>query len=232
MRDLENLQSRLAREEATLTATQQQIDAAHRQIEALNEQIDETQRQIEATGLQIQQLQERMQTVERRIALLREYMTMVEAGEESVEPLPGLEAEPSNVVEPSLVEESEAGELDDLELGPPVPSASDGVEAAFVEAPSFENIDEDKLSHEILPRAQTFEEELLLLMAYHRKAIKPKDINRAFRRLDYTPKFTASQKAINSQVGQEYFELVAGGRIALTREGREEAQRLLEQLLQ
>lgn len=257
MEDLENLQARLAQEEATLAATLEEIGAAQGQIEVLNQHIEATQRQIEAAELQIQALQDRTQTIEKRIALLREYIAMVEAGEEPLEPVAmGPEDEPvaeSDAVEveeavadePAMAEVPgeeevevipaeevvEAVDLGDIELTPPI-SAFSAKGARTRPGPlTFDNIDDDTLAHEVLPRAQTFEEELLLLMAYHRKAIKPKDINRAFRRLDHTPKFTASDKAIASQVAQEFLEWVADGRIALTREGREEAQRLLDQLI-
>lgn len=250
MEDLENLQQRLAQEEATLAATHEQIAAAHAQIAALGQQ-------IEATEAQIQSLQDRTQAIEKRISLLREYIAMVEAGEELAEPVADTtpthapaetDAEPDEpdeeeaaeepiTEEAALEEELEAVEgdvepadLGDLELTPPVSAFSAKGAQTRREPLTFDNIDDDTLAHEVLPRAQTFEEELLLLMAYHRKAIKPRDINRAFRRLDHTPKFTASEKAITSQVAQEYLEWVADGRIALTREGRDEAQRLLDQL--
>ncbi len=247
MEDLENLQQRLAQEEATLAATHELIEAAHAQIAALGQQ-------IEATKSQIQSLQDRIQAIEKRISLLREYIAMVEAGEERAEPVAEaapnqapaeLEAEPEEeeaadepiTEEAALEEELEAVEgdvepadLGDLELTPPVSAFSAKGARTRREPLTFDNIDDDTLAHEVLPRAQTFEEELLLLMAYHRKAIKPRDINRAFRRLDHTPKFTASEKAITSQVAQEYLEWVADGRIALTREGRDQAQRLLDQL--
>ncbi len=259
MEDLENLQQRLAQEEATLTATHEQIEAAHGQIAALNQQIGATQRQIEATESQIKALQDRTQAIEKRIALLREYIAMVEAGEEPLEPVAEpvsedataeSDADTSEELEEvasdepamaeasveeeleaeSIVEDVETADLGDLELTPPVSAFSAKGARTRRERLTFDNIDDDTLAHEVLPRAQTFEEELLLLMAYHRKAIKPKDINRAFRRLDHTPKFTASEKAITSQVAQEFLEWVANGRIALTREGRDEAQRLLDQL--
>ncbi len=249
MRDLETLQQRLAQEEATLAATHEEIEAALGQIEALNQQIEATQRQIEA-------LQDRTQTIEKRIALLREYIAMVEAGEEPLEPVAAMEPdEPVAESDAVAVEEVEADEsaleeepgddelqitpaeevveaadLGDIDLTPPISAFSAKGARARRGPLTFDNIDDDTLAHEVLPRAQTFEEELLLLMAHHRKAIKPKDINRAFRRLDHTPKFTASEKAITSQVAQEYLEWMANGRIALTREGREEAQRLLDQL--
>ncbi len=256
MRDLENLQKRLAEEESTLATTHEQIAAAQGQIAALHQQIEATQHQIAATQSQIQTLQERTQTIDKRISLLREYIAMVEAGEEPVEPLvepvandelaeadaeaaEEVDAEEPAEVEAALEEEPEtemiaedvdATDLGDIELTPPVSAFSAKGAKTRREPLTFENIDEDTLAHEVLPRAQTFVEELLLLMAYHRKAIKPKDINRAFRRLDHTSKFTASEKAITSQVAQEFLEWVADGRIALTREGRDEAQRLLDQL--
>jgi hypothetical protein len=98
---------------------------------------------------------------------------------------------------------------------------------------SFEELDDETLTLELLPRTQTFEEELLLVMAHHRKAVAPKDVGRVFRRLDYTPKLTGSERILRQRIeaARHLFEFTGEGRIALTREGREEAKRLLEQLL-
>jgi hypothetical protein len=98
---------------------------------------------------------------------------------------------------------------------------------------NFETMDEELLTHELLPRTATFEEELLLLMAYHRKTLKPKDVASRFRRLDYAPKTKPTEDNIRQQVESDhhFFEFAAEGRIALTEEGREEAERLLQALL-
>ncbi len=109
-----------------------------------------------------------------------------------------------------------------------------GAPAATEKEPiTFDNMTEEVLTHELLPRTETFEEELLLVMAFHKKAVKPKDVANKFRRLDYAPKQSATETTIKSQVeaDQHLFENVAGGRIALTTDGREEAQRLLDRLV-
>ncbi len=94
---------------------------------------------------------------------------------------------------------------------------------------TMEDLDEETLTHEVLPRTQTFEEELLLVLAFHRKPVQPKDVARIFRRLDYAPKQKATEAIIKAQLEADHhlFEQAKEGRIALTAEGREEAQRLL-----
>ncbi len=73
-----------------------------------------------------------------------------------------------------------------------------------------------------------------MLLAHGGKALTPKSIVRAFKRLDYTPKVAPSEDAIRGQIESEnlFFVSSAGGRIALTDEGEEEAQKLLERLLE
>ncbi len=106
----------------------------------------------------------------------------------------------------------------------------DGIEPPTV---SFDDIDEVTFTHEILPHTETFGEELLLVLAYHRKATAPKNVVRVFRRLDYAPKQPATEKNVSAQaeLNPHLYQYAAGGRIALTREGRSEALRLLGEML-
>ncbi|UCC49650.1 MAG: hypothetical protein JSV41_05675 [Gemmatimonadota bacterium] len=241
MQDLENLRDRLAQEQATLATTHEQIEAAHRQIEALHGQIAAIQQQIATTEQQIAELHRHAEAIEKRIALLREYMTMVESAEEPATPAAQSPeaaaparpaAEPLAQALPSLEEAEAADELGDLSFAE-TPTTSSGPTVPATETPlSLDDLDEEYLTSELLPRTQTFEEELILVMAHHRKAIPPKDVARIFRRLDYAPKVAATEKSVKAQVESDhrFFEYAARGRIALTREGRAEAQRLLEQL--
>lgn len=195
MEDLNSLKARLAREEAVLASTAEQMEATEREVK-------EAQQHIEVGQRKIQQLRAAAEAVEKRIALLRQYIEMVESGEGDVG-------------------------------SPPAPAAPQEAPAATDHDPiSFGSIDEQRLSDEILPKAHTFEEELLLLMAHHRRAIRPKDICRIFRSLEYAPRGHASEAAIKEQLDAApySFERVGGGRYALTREGREEAEKLLEEL--
>lgn len=255
MKDLDNLQSRLASEESTLSATHEQIEAAHGRIKALNEHIEETKREIAETEQHIEKLHEHIQTVEKRINLLREYIDMVDSGDglvdqnveaQAAEPRPKSAKPPEPAPDVSrakggepltdalLSMSTEAGDdeegLVDLEFVQP--SESTPAKQQVVPA-SFEDLEEDLLTDELLPRTETFGQELLLILAYHRKAVAPKDVARAFRRLDYAPKISPTAKNVQVEVDSEtqLFEY-AGNKIVLTREGREEAQRLLEQLAQ
>ncbi|MEE9133776.1 MAG: hypothetical protein V3U13_09450 [Gemmatimonadota bacterium] len=237
MRDLENLRSRLAREETTLSAAHEQIEMGRRKIEALRQQIEDVKRQIEGAERQIEKLQDHSGTVEKRMALLREYIEMVEAGEEVI---PSADAtqpevraeEPQSAALPTLDAGEEEEEID-LEFVRPL-STHEETDPVPVDAEpiSFENLDEELLTHEILPRTQTFGEELLLVLANHRRAVAPKDIGRIFRRLTYAPKLSPTAKNVRSEVetDQHIFEYAGGDKVALTREGRQEAQQLLRQL--
>lgn len=97
---------------------------------------------------------------------------------------------------------------------------------------NFDDLDEDALAMEVLPRTQTFEEELLLILAHHRKALEPKEVAKLFRRLDHTPKIKPTEDNIKAQISSapHLYEQPSEGRIALSQEGREEAQRLLMSL--
>ncbi len=250
MQDSDNLQSQLAKEEAALAATSEQIAAAHRQIEALHARIADTQSQIAATERHIEELADHAATIEKRIELLREYMSMVDAAGTAPNPAPvapaprSQPAPPPPAAEvlgndaealPSLGEPEPADEIGDLSFVESMPGATadDTNPPVTLKPDSFSDMDEEALTHELLPRTQTFEEELLLVMAFHRKAILPKDVGRIFRRLDYAPKQKATEAAVKAQVeaSTHFIEYAKEGRIALTPEGREEAQRLLKQLL-
>jgi hypothetical protein len=259
MQDSDNLQSQLAKEEASLAAIAEQIETAQRQIEALRAQIAEAQSQIAATERQIGELTDHATTIEKRMDLLREYMSMVDQAGEAPSPAPAAAAPPTpadpapppnadpappppapepdeNEVLPAFKREPELqDEIGDLSFVESLPGAkADNTNPPVTVKPdSFEELDEETLTHELLPRTQTFEEELLLVMAHHRKAIAPKEVSRIFRRLDYAPKQKATEAAIKAQVEAvpHFIEYAKEGRIALTAEGREEAHRLLEQLL-
>lgn len=126
--------------------------------------------------------------------------------------------------------DTDLGDLPAAQVSGPQPSDGEAAVGQDDSSVDFENLDEVQLSTEILPRTQTFEEELLLLMAYHRKALRVRDVIRTFRRLDYTPKINVD-KAIRAHVegSPQFFEHVAEGRYVLTHDGRSEAERLLRQ---
>jgi len=251
MRDSGNLQSQLAKEEAALAATEEQIKAAHRQIDALHAQIAATQSQIAATERQIEELADHAATIEKRIELLQEYMSMVEEAGQAPSPPPAAVPEPAPVNRAPPPPAPEANQVEGLPALEPEPEPQDEIgDLSFVESlpgaepddtnppvtvkpGSFDDLDEETLTHELLPRTQTFEEELLLVMAYHRKAVAPKDVGRIFRRLGYAPKQKVTESAIRAQVEAvpHFIEYAKEGRIALTAEGRDEARRLFEQLL-
>jgi hypothetical protein len=232
MRDIDNLQNRMAHEQVTLKATHEQIQAARANIETLRKKISDAQRQIEATEAHIAKLEEHTTTIEKRIALLREYMEMVESGGEP--PIP-VQSEPA-IVEAAADVDAEMDDMD-LDFVQPLPTTATtdtSTSTQAVDGPiSFETIEEEILTDEVLPRTQTFGEELLLVLAYHRKALAAKDVARVFRRLDYAPKLSPTSKNVKTHVETDdhLFEYATGDKIALTREGRAEAQRLLERLL-
>jgi hypothetical protein len=224
MGDLENLQGRLAREEATLSGTHDQIGAARRHIESLTQQIEDLKGQIEQTETHITKLETHTTTIDKRMALLREYIELVEAGEDVIEPLeadtpplPTVDADDEDVVDLDFVQQTAKTDAGSEEPTGPI---------------SFETLDEERFTHEILPRTSTFGEELLLVLAHHRKGVAPKDVTKVFRRLDYAPKASPTAKNVSSQVETDHhlFETAAGGKIALTREGRDEALLLLQSL--
>lgn len=123
-------------------------------------------------------------------------------------------------------------DLDDLPFVEPLDSEADLDDGAGPLTVSLDDIDEVAFTHEILPHTQTFGEELLLVLAYHRKATAPKSVVRIFRRLDYAPKQPATEKNVTAlvELNPHLYQYAAGGRIALTREGRNEALRLLAEL--
>ncbi len=245
MHDSDSLHSRLAKEEAILAATHEQVESAERRIEALRGEIQSANRQIEVGQKQIAGLREQAQSIEKRISLLRQYIAMATADEakfdsstpstDNNEPIVAADAAaPDTPIDEDVAAEAAAeDELEDIQFvepfdPPPVTQAPSRKRLL-----SFEELDDETLTLELLPRTQTFEEELLLVMAHHRKAVAPKDVGRVFRRLDYTPKLTGSERILRQRIeaARHLFEFTGEGRIALTREGREEAKRLLEQLL-
>ena len=129
-------------------------------------------------------------------------------------------------------EETNLEDLEDLTFVEPPDGEADLDDDSEAGTASFDDIDEIAFTHEILPHTQTFAEELLLVLAYHRKATAPKNVVRIFRRLDYAPKQPATEENTTAlvELNPHLYQYAAGGRIALTREGRKEALRLLEEL--
>ncbi len=233
MQDLKNLKERLAREESALVAI-------HEQAEAVVLGMEDARRQIEASEVKIEELRERGIAVEKRMTLLRQYIEMVESGEGdagALEAATSASGDGAAVLDalPDMEDPMDDAEeqVYSLDMTPPVPVTTHAAaEVAEDETLSFETIDEKRLSVEVLPRAQSFVEELLLLMAHHRKAIKPNDMAKTFRRWDYAPQGPATAKGIKDQLDADhhFFEHVADGRYALTPEGRAEAHKLLQQM--
>ncbi len=244
MQDLQSLKKQLAQEEAALAATHQRIERTRRQIESLRAEIETTQRRIEAAEQQIEEFKSSKQAAEKRISLLREYMAMVES---APPPPPEIDAPRTPAADPQqsaaatgnispslpqhVPEEDVIGDIAFVEpLGPAVPEP---VKPRQTKADSFDDLEDETLTYELLPRTQTFVEELLLVLAHHKRAVAPKEITRIFRRLDHAPKVAATDKIIRQHIesASHLFEYASEGRVALTREGREEAVRLLEELL-
>ncbi|KPK63767.1 MAG: hypothetical protein AMS21_06505 [Gemmatimonas sp. SG8_38_2] len=236
MGDLKNLQSRLAREEATLSATHEQIEAGHRKVEAFQRQIEDVERQIGETEAHIKKLEDHTKAVEKRMALLREYVEMVEAGEDPLEPIatgePDLADDDAPGTDLPTIDDEEE-EIVDLDFVQPMTGPAE-TSSTTVGPISFDDLDVELLSHEILPHTHTFGEELLLVLAYHRKPVASKDVARVFRRLDYAPKLSPTAKNVRAQVETDphLFESAAGDKISLTREGRDEARQLLQRVRQ
>jgi hypothetical protein len=238
-------------------AAHQRIEEARGQITAIQAQIQSTQRKIQELESHAQSIEKRVAL----LRAYMEMAASSPAGEPPpppapepapqpaapMTPKPKAQAKPAQPVatpeptEPAIdesidaamMEPDEDDELDDLEFGQPLtaPTVPDAPAATDPGPITFETMDEEYFTHELLPRTSTFEEELILLLAYHRKAIKPKDIANRFKRLDYTPKTSTTEKNIKQQVeGSHFFELAGEGRVALTDEGRTEAQHLLDTL--
>jgi len=258
MNELDSLQKQLAREDDLLTTTEGKIDSARQKIEALRRQIETSTREIQATEELIDKLRANGETIKKRRSLLLQYIELAKAGFESaptqgdrrvdITQSPEAAAKPAgeeaNAVEDytgSPEGDEISGDLpyvdvdegeDDLpyvELTDSETDLDDGAEPSSV---SLDDIDEITFTHEILPHTETFGEELLLVLAYHRKATAAKSVVRVFRRLDYAPKQPATEENVTAQVelNPHLYQYAAGGRIALTREGRNEALRLLGEL--
>lgn len=264
MKELENLQKQLGREDELLSATEGRINSARQKIEMLERQIETAKREIQATEELIDQLHGNSETIKKRRGLLLQYIELAKVGNDTI-PTPS-KAEPNDQLTantPTVTgEDAEAAAItnhsstdEEVPVGADLPYVDDDEEAdlenledlAFVEPPtagadldddhetgtaSFDDIDEIALTHEILPHTETFAEELLLVLAYHRKATAAKSVVRIFRRLDYAPKQPATEENVTAvvELNPHVYQYAAGGRIALTREGRNEAVRLLEEL--
>ena len=231
MHDMQELRTRLAREEAALAKTLQQVAAAERTIE---------------------ELQVRSEALKKRVHLLREYIEMVEGGVEGgaqSADLPDVlpvelalpEAQPLELALPEAQPlELALPEAQPVRAAQAPPGLDDWLslsrqasEPLVAEALSFEaGINERQLADEILPRAVSFEDGLLLLLAHCRKPLTPKDIIRACRRLEYAPAARAMPNWVEAQLEQRptFFASAGHSGFVLTKEGRQEAQRILNQL--
>lgn len=260
MKELENLQKQLAREDDLLSATEGRIDSAREKIETLGRQIETTKREIQAAEQLIEELHANIETIKRRKALLDQYIELARSGDDAVPPDP--EDAPSSAQPPSTtaapaakeadaatdqsaplagtpanteelpLETDDEHDLDDLPYLEPLDETANDEDDEATATVSLDEIDEIAFTHEILPHTETFAEELLLVLAYHRKATAPKSVVRIFRRLDYAPKQAATEENVTAliELNPHLYQYAAGGRIALTREGRNEAVRLLGEL--
>jgi len=235
MSQQDNVEKQLAREEALLKRTRDEIAATR-------EGIEEAERQGALLRERLAELERETEAVEKRIALLRQYIEMAPPGEpeESGAAEPDWDEEETGYPLKEAPQEDEVEEvlpdldpslIDNVQVGAP-PSGSASRAKSSDAASSFDDLDEEILAMELLPRTQTFEEELLLILAYHRKAVEPKDVSRLFRRLDHTPKTKPTENNVKAQIASapHHYEQTNEGRIALSQEGREEAQRLLMSL--
>lgn len=241
MHSQDSVEKQLARDETLLAETRREIAATREGIQAAK-------RQAELLSEQLTGLQEREATIEKRIALLRQYIEMAPPVEAARDEEPSIpvetvdedeeetgypiqeSAEPDNADEGLLDLDEEL--VGNVMVGPaPAAGQVTGPPARGTRAPpdGFDDLDDESLSMELLPRTQTFEEEMLLILAYHRKAVEPKDVARLFRMLDHTPKIKPTEDNIKNQIASSphLYEHTGEGRVALSHEGREEAHRLL-----
>lgn len=238
----DNVQKQLAHEEAELAQTRQEILST-------KERIQQAERQVVELRERLSSLTEREAAVEKRVDLLRQYI-------EIAPPVPESESDtgtgPDDEDTGYAVSEATSREpgqhqpdteatdlgtgllkgLDNMVAGStvPAPQRVPAPPQSPVESPgSFEELDDESLSMELLPRTQTFEEELLIVLAYHRKAVEPKEVARLFRRLDHAPKIKPTESNVKAQISStpHLYEQTSEGRFGLSQEGREEAQRLL-----
>lgn len=255
MKELESLQKQLSREDDLLSANEGKIDSTREKIESLRRQIETTKREIQAAEQLVDELHANSETIKKRRSLLLQYIELARSGNDAVPARPKEEASdappPKPTAAPPEVEANaplpgeptsddplpldadEEHNLDDLPFLEPLGAAAGDDDDDSAEAVSLDDIDELAFTHEILPHTETFAEELLLVLAYHRKAAAPKSVVRIFRRLDYAPKQPATEENVTAlvELNPHFYQYAAGGRIALTREGRSEAIRLLEELL-
>lgn len=260
MKELDSLQRQLAREDDLLSTTEGKIDSAREQIESLRQQIEESKKEIQSAEELIDRLRANSETIKKRRNLLLQYIELARSA--NYTPSPTAEDKPSELPAPEAaaapsdddeaaaesqlpsaegeaipgdlpyLETDDDRELEDLPFVEPTASEADFDDGAEPLTVSFDDIDDVAFTHEILPHTKTFGEELLLVLAYHRKATAPKNVVRVFRRLDYAPKQPATEENVSAQVelNPHIYQYAAGGRIALTREGRNEAHRLLAEL--
>ncbi len=215
MQDINSLRARLSREEEELATARTEIDVAHRRIDELRQQAD---------------------SLEKRIKLLREYIQLTDGGgpdsslaaafelEEPTNSAPAKTAQAVRVPEPDPV-------LPDLVT--PAPQIDSLPPLTRTDPLDFDDeFDERILADEVLPRAESFEEALLFLMAHYRKRIRPQQIINAFRKLEYSPDIPATKDSVLAQLEQRpaFFANAGKDGFVLTTQGREEAQRLLSQL--
>ncbi|UCF18920.1 MAG: hypothetical protein JSU87_13455 [Gemmatimonadota bacterium] len=244
MQDLGTLKKQLAQEEAALAATLQQIERIQSRVDSLRAEIETTQSRIEAAEQQIEEFKRDTQAAEKRISLLREYMAMVERAPPPPPDIiapgrPALDSQRPDAAKKTPAAPLPRGAPEDDTIGdltfvkPLGPATPERVKPRQTEASTFDGLEDEILTYELLPRTQTFVEELLLVLAHHKKAVALKDIGRIFRRLDYAPKVAATEKIIRQHLESagHLFEYMSEGRVTLSREGREEAGRLLEELL-
>ncbi|MGD8699846.1 MAG: hypothetical protein PVJ43_11175 [Gemmatimonadales bacterium] len=260
MNELDSLQKQLAREEDLLSSTEGKIDSARQKIESLRRQIETSKNEIKSTEELIDKLRANGETIKKRKDLLLQYIELAKAGDDAVaeraeagpdptqtseaavDPPEEEAAEPEGQL-PAAADEAIPGDLpylevdddqdlDDLPFVEPPGSNADTDDGPQAPSVSLEDVDEITFTHEVLPHTETFGEELLLVLAHHRKATAPKSVVRIFRRLDYAPKQPATEENVTAQVelNPHHYQYATGGRIALTREGRKEAQRLLAEL--
>jgi len=255
MKELENLQKQLAREDDLLSANEGKIHSTREKIESLRRQIETTKREIQSAEKLVDELHANGETIKKRRSLLLQYIELARSGNDTVPETP--KEEPRNPQPPKTtavppgveadavlpggptsddalaLEADEDHNLDDLPFLEPLSSETENDDEDLEETVSLDDIDEIAFTHEVLPHTKTFAEELLLVLAHHRKATAPKNVVRIFRRLDYAPKQAATEENITAlvELNPHLYQYAAGGRIALTREGRSEARRLLEELL-
>lgn len=213
MQDINSLRARLSQEEKELATARAEIDVAHRRIDELRQQAD---------------------SLEKRIKLLREYIQLAEAGGADSSLAAAFELEEPTNSAPADAAQAVPSAEPDATLPDLVSPQSDSLPPRTRTDPlNFDDEFEERvLADEVLPRADSFEEALLFLMAHYRKRMQPQQIINAFRRLEYSPDVPATKDSVVAQLEQRpaFFAHAGKDGFVLTTQGREEAQRLLSQL--